>query len=365
MATIADVAREAGVSRSTVSSVLTGKKFVRPETRQRIERAIEQLNFRVNSGARALATSRTMIIGVIVQFHGGEFGPALVPFLVSLSDSARAAGFDVLLITEQDTLSAIHRLAYERRVDGVVLLNVIDDDPRLAALRQHDLPAVLLGMPRDSDGIDAVDLDFAAAARALVKHLYEHGHREALFVRWAPMMFKQRNSFVLRFSDAALSQAAELGMTLRPVDCPVEPELVPAALHAALAERGDATAVLIHNDAATALLPTVLHRVGLEVPSDMSVVSIHSAELGRSFALPFTSVETVPGEVSELAIEALLRRMAPGGVDRFEVTHELLSPHITDRGSVETRGASRRSSGGTRARDPQERSRRRRRITPA
>src|SRR3954452_14621541 len=146
MANIADVAREAGVSRSTVSSVLTGKKFVRPETRERIEEAITRLQFSVNHGARALATSRTMILGVVVQLHGGEFGPALAPFLVALSDSARAEGDDVLLVTESDQVAALHRLALERRVDGVVLLNIVDAAPRLAALAEHDLPAVLLGM---------------------------------------------------------------------------------------------------------------------------------------------------------------------------------------------------------------------------
>src|SRR6478609_8203836 len=241
MVTIADVAREAGVSRSTVSSVLTGRKFVRPETRDRIEDAIRRLNFSVNSGARALATSRTMIIGVVVQLHGGEFGPALAPFLVALSDSARAEGYDVLLVTEADQVAAIHRLALERRVDGVVLFNIVDDDPWLAALRAHDLPVVLLGMPADSQGLDAVDLDFAEAARALVRHLRDRGHREALFVRWAPEMFAQRNSFVLRFNDAALAEAADLGMRLTPVDCPVEPEGVPQALSKALLDRGDAT----------------------------------------------------------------------------------------------------------------------------
>ena len=334
MATIADVAREAGVSRSTVSSVLTGKKFVRPQTRDRIEQAIERLSFSVNSGARALATSRTMIIGVVVQLHGGEFGPALAPFLVALSDAARQEGYDVLLVTEQDTLAAIHRLALERRVDGVVLLNIIDDDPRLEALRRHDLPAVLLGMPLDSEGIDAVDLDFAAAARKLVSYLHEQGHRETLFVRWAPEMFAQRNSFVLRFNDAALAAAADLGMTLRPIDCPVEPELVPDALCSALVDRGTATAVLIHDDAATALLPAALRTVGLEVPRDISVVSIHSAELGRAFALPFTSVETVPGLVSDAAITALRHRMNRQRDGGDEVVHLLLDPQITERGSV-------------------------------
>src|SRR3954471_14134663 len=309
MTTIGDVAREAGVSRSTVSSVLTGKKYVRPQTRERIEQAIADLNFSVNSGARALATSRTMILGVVVQLHGGEFGPALAPFLVALSDAARGEGYDVLLVTEQDASAALHRLALERRVDGVVLLNVVDDDPRLATIQAQDLPAVLLGMPRDPQGVDAVDLDFDAAARKLVRYLHDAGHRDALFVRWAPEMFAQRNSFVLRFNDAALAEAADLGMRLTPVDCPVAPEAVPQALSRALLDRGDATAVLIHDDAATALLPAALHTVGLEVPRDISVVSIHSAELGRAFALPFTSVETVPGTISAAAIRALLRRI--------------------------------------------------------
>jgi DNA-binding LacI/PurR family transcriptional regulator len=339
MANIADVAREAGVSRSTVSSVLTGKKFVRPETRERIEEAITRLQFSVNHGARALATSRTMIVGVVVQLHGGEFGPALAPFLVALSDSARAEGYDVLLVTEADQVAAIHRLALERRVDGVVLFNIVDDDPRLAALRAHDLPVVLLGMPADSQGLDAVDLDFAEAARALVRHLRDRGHREALFVRWAPEMFAQRNSFVLRFNDAAADEARRVGLALRPVDCPADPERLPEALTVALTERGDATAVMVHNDAASALLPAALHAAGLQIPRDVSVVSIHSAELGRALALPFTSVETVPGEVSDAVVRTLMARIAAGqGGAQAQVSQHLIAPQITDRGSVRDLG---------------------------
>lgn len=338
MATIGDVAREAGVSRSTVSSVLTGKKYVRPETRQRIEEVIARLDFTVNYGARALATSRTMILGVVVQLHGGEFGPALAPFLVALSDSARAEGYDVLLVTEADQVAALRRLAVERKVDGVVLLNIVDDDPRLEVLHDHDLPAVLLGMPADSQGLDAVDLDFDAAARELVRHLRDHGHTDALFVRWGPEMFAQRHSFVLRFSAAALDEAARVGLRLRPVECPVEPEAIPAALSQALAERGPATAVLVHDDAASALLPAALHTLGLEVPHDLSVVSIHSAELGRAFALPFTSVETVPGAVADAAIGALLGKIATGPLERqTPPEHVLIQPSITDRGSVQRR----------------------------
>ena len=241
----------------------------------------------------------------------------------------------MLLVTEADQVAAIHRLALERRVDGVVLFNIVDDDPRLAALRAHDLPVVLLGMPADSQGLDAVDLDFAEAARALVRHLRDRGHREALFVRWAPEMFAQRNSFVLRFNDAAADEARRVGLALRPVDCPADPERLPEALTVALTERGDATAVMVHNDAASALLPAALHAAGLQIPRDVSVVSIHSAELGRALALPFTSVETVPGEVSDAVLGTLMARIAAGqGGAQAQVSQHLIAPQITDRGSV-------------------------------
>lgn len=334
MATIGDVAREAGVSRSTVSSVLTGRKYVTPQTRQRIEQAIEKLSFTVNSGARALATSRTMVIGAVVQLHGLEFSPALAPFVFALSDAARARGYDLLLMTESDAVTAMKRVARGRHVDGLVLLNIVDDDRRLPALETLGVPAVLLGMPRDSHGIDAVDLDFAAAARRLVNLLHESGHRDVLFARRSPAMFAAGHSFVWRFNDAALARAREVGMNLTPFSCPVDPEQVPAVLAEALRNRGPATAVLVHDEAAAALLPAALRDAGLSVPGDMSVVSLHSAELGHALALPYTSVESDPGRVAEGSIDVLLRRIDAGDAHKRGVVHELLTPRVTDRGTV-------------------------------
>ena len=299
--------------------------------------AIDKLNFTVNSGARALATSRTMVLGVVVQLHGLEFSPALAPFVFALTDVARSHGYDVQLITEADGVAAIKRVTRAQQVDGLVLLNIIDDDPRLPFLETRNMPAVLLGMPADSRGVDAVDLDFAAAARRLVTYLHEHGHRDVLFARWSPAMFEARHAFVRRFSDAAFATARELGMGMVAFDCPTEPLQVPHELARALRDRGPATAVLVHDDAATALLPAALHEAGLSAPDDVSVVSLHSAELGRSLALPYTSVESDPGRVAEAAVAVLMRRMAASPADDMGVVHELLLPRITERGSVRDR----------------------------
>ena len=144
MATIGDVAREAGVARSTVSSVLTGRKVVLPETRSRIEAAIAKLDYSVNSGARALATSRTMNLGLVVRFHEAEFSPALATYIVAITDAAREHGYGMLLLTEPDGVAAIRRALAGRQVDGLILLSVVEDDPRLEPIAEADFPACLL-----------------------------------------------------------------------------------------------------------------------------------------------------------------------------------------------------------------------------
>lgn len=331
MATIGDVAREAGVSRSTVSSVLTGRKFVTPETRARIEAAIAKLEYSVNTGARALATSRTMTFGVVVRFHEAEFSPALATYLVAFSDAARERGYSVMLLTEPDGEAAVRRAIAGRQVDGLILLNVLDGDPRLEPISRSGFPAVLVGMPEDTRGIDAADLDFAAAARLLVDHLAGAGHREAMFVRWPEELYQGGSTYATRFERAALRRAAERGLRLVPVPVPVGPEQVRATLRAALQDPAHPRTLLIHNDAAAAMLPFVLGDLGLAVPADLSVVSLHSAELARLYVLSFTAVESRPEAVAEAAVEMLCKRVAD---PEAAVQRRLIEPRLELHSSV-------------------------------
>jgi DNA-binding LacI/PurR family transcriptional regulator len=325
VATIGDVAREAGVSRSTVSSVLTGRKFVTPETRARIEAAIAKLEYSVNAGARALATSRTMTFGVVVRFHEAEFSPALATYLVAFSDAARERGYSVMLLTEPDGEAAVRRAIAGRQVDGLILLNVVDGDPRLEPISRSGFPAVLVGMPEDTRGIDAADLDFAAAARLLVDHLADAGHREAMFVRWPEELYTGGSTYATRFERAALRRAADRGLRLVPVPVPVGPKQVRETLRAALQDPAHPRTLLIHNDAAAAMLPFVLGDLGLEIPADLSVVSLHSAELARLYVLSFTAVESRPEAVAEAAVAMLCERVAqPGTPARRRLIEPLL-----------------------------------------
>lgn len=333
MATIGDVAREAGVSRSTVSSVLTGRKYVTPETRARIEAVIARLEYSVNTGARALATNRTMTFGIVVRFHEAEFSPALATYLVALSDAAREQGYAVMLLTEADGAEAVRRAISGRQVDGLILLNVLDGDPRLEPIGQSGFPAVLMGMPEDTRGIDAVDLDFGTAGTMLVDHLADAGHREAMFVRWPEELYQGGSTYATRFGRAAYQRAAERGLRLVSVPVPVGPEQVRETLRAALQEPTNPRTLLIHNDAAAAMLPFVLSDLGLDVPADRSVVSLHSAELARLYVLSYTAVESEPTAVAEAAVELLCARLAEP--DR-PAQRQLVTPRLDRKSSVES-----------------------------
>jgi DNA-binding LacI/PurR family transcriptional regulator len=309
MTTIGDVAKAAGVSRSTVSYALSGKRTISAETRRRIDEAIVALNFTPNAGARALKTSQTMVLGLLLQFHEDEFAPAMLQYVLPVTDAARALGYDILLMTETDGAAALTRVAQSGMVDGLVLLDVTHNDPRLDALRASRQPGVLIGLPGDTDGLDVFDLDFGDAARTLVDHLHGLGHREICLVTPPKHVFERGGAYAWRFRDAALERAAHHGIHFSAHYGESRHPGIEQSLHAILDSRPGATALMVHNDASVAVLPSVLHRRGVSVPDDLSVVSLYSTDFGRNFLLPYTAVESSPDELGRLAVERLGRRI--------------------------------------------------------
>ncbi|MEV7827158.1 LacI family DNA-binding transcriptional regulator [Microbacterium enclense] len=332
MVNIADVAKAVGVSRSTVSYALSGNRPISRETRERIDAAIADLGFTVNAGARALATSQTMVLGLLLQFHDDEFPPAMLQYILAITTAARELGYDILMITDDHGAEAIQRITSSNMVDGVVLLDVTHEDPRLPALRKARQPAALVGLPRDTDELDVFDLDFEGAARLLVDHLHDLGHREIVLVSPPRHVFDRGGAYAWRFRDAALERAAQHGLTVHAHYGESQQPAVERSLNAILDAHAQATGVIVHNDASIAALPAVLRERGTVVPRDLSVVSLYPRNFGRTFLLPYTAVETSPDELGREAVQQLVRRIVDpqGGpsVVRF------IEPELTDRGST-------------------------------
>lgn len=332
-ATIRDVARVAGVTPSTVSYALSGKRAISEETRERIQRAIVELDFTPNAGARALALSQTNVLGMFLQFQEDEFAPAMLQYVLPVSTTARTHGFDLLMVTDPDVDAAIRRTTSSAMVDGVVLLDVTYDDPRLDPLRQTRQPAALIGYAKNADGFDAVDLDFGEAARSAVDHLAALGHRAILLVTPPSHVFERGGSYAWRFRDAAAERAARHGIQLHILEGESRQPALSEAMHAALDTYTDATALIVHNDATIAALPSLLHARGLTVPDDLSVVGMFSAEFGTAFSLPYTSVDTRPEALGEWAVTRLIERIAdPERAEKPQV--RLIEPGFVDRGST-------------------------------
>lgn len=334
MATIGDVARVAGVSRSTASYALSGKRAISEDVRRRVKDAVRELGYTPNAGARALATSQTMVIGLLAQFLEDEFAPAMLQYMLGVSNTARELGYDILLSTEADGRNALRRMTDSRMVDGIVLLNVAEDDDRLPILRDAPQPGALVGLPADCSGVEVFDLDFEEAGRTMVEHLHRLGHRELVLVSQPEHVVERGGAYVWRLQNAALAEARARGITLHAVFGPAQQPEVGRALHGLLDAHPDATGLLINNEAAAAALPTVLHERRLTAPADLSVVGRYSDEFARTFSLPYSSIESAPDRLGRMAVRELVRRIeGQVGPDEPHVVR-FVSPELVDRGST-------------------------------
>ncbi|QOC92428.1 LacI family DNA-binding transcriptional regulator [Micromonospora craniellae] len=333
MVTIGDVARAAGVSRSTASYALSGKRTISAEVRERVNDAVRRLGYTPNAGARALATSQTMVIGLLAQFLEGEFAPAMLQYILGVCDASRELGYDTLLITEADGAHALSRITRSRMVDGIVLLNVAHQDPRLPVLRAAPQPGALVGLPEDCSGVDVFDLDFEKTGRSMVDHLHRLGHREIILISQPELVVQRGGAWVWRLRSAALDQARRRGIVLHAVFGESRQPAVGRSLHAALDAYPDATGLLVDNEAAAAALPMVLHARGIEVPRDMSVVGRYSDEFAQLFSLPYSSVDSAPDRLGRLAVRQLVRRIGAEAETNEPYVLRLVAPEFHDRES--------------------------------
>ncbi|MFW2513453.1 LacI family DNA-binding transcriptional regulator [Demequina sp. SO4-13] len=334
MVTIGDVAKAAGVSRSTASYALTGKRTISAPVRQRVLDAVLDLGYTPNAGARALATSQTMVIGLLARFLDDEFAPAMLQYVLGVTHGARELGYDTMLVSEEDGVHALQRLSSSRMVDGFVLLNVAEHDDRLPVLSNAPQPGAMVGLPAETDGFDVFDLDFVASGRLMVDTLHELGHRELLLVSQPEDVVARGGAYVWRLANAARERAGELGVTLHHYFGSSSQPGIGTDLHDYLDAHPTATGLLLNNEAAAAALPSVMSKRGLEAPRDISVVGRYSNDFARTFSLPFSAIDSAADELGRRAVRQLVARIQGGPDAAIPHVVDLITPTIVDRGST-------------------------------
>jgi DNA-binding LacI/PurR family transcriptional regulator len=332
MATISDVAKAAGVSISTVSYALSGKRTITASTRERVEAAIRELDYEPHAGARMLAGATTKILALSAPIHADGHLPTHMRFVTAVVDTAHKYDYDVLLLATDDDVSGIRRVAASSLVDGVVAMSVKAQDERVAVVQRAALPAAFIGIPGDDgEGVSCVDLDFERAGRLAVSTLADAGHRTIGVVGHPPTYLERGTGFVQRFNIGLEAEAAARGVRIHVVSPTLAHSSAERAFDELLESSPDMTAVLFHCN--EPVVEAVLRRIrerGLEVPADLSVFAACASYDTSHLTIPLSAIPLPLDQMCRIAVESALRQVR--SVDAHGV--ELISPVTEDRGSV-------------------------------
>lgn len=330
MVTLAEVAQHAGVSASTVSYVLSGKRSISVATRERVEQSIQQLGYHPNAGARALASSRSNIIALMVPLRTDMYVPVMMEIAIAVATTARTHGYDVLLLTGEEGPAAVRRIAGSSLADAMILMDVELHDERLPLLRDTDRAAVLIGLPADTTGLTCVDLDFEATGALCVEHLAGLGHREIAVIGEAAAVYERHTGFAERTVDGVRAKAQETGVRVLHRPCEGGYAAMAQTLSRIFDERPGTTGFVVQNEAAVEPLLNLLRQQGRAVPEDVSVVAICPEQVATQASVRLTSVAIPAQEMGRRSVEHVVAKLSGRGTDEVE----LLAPELTVREST-------------------------------
>jgi len=329
MATIDDVARDAGVSASTVSYVLSGKRTISAETQAKVARSVRKLGYRPNASARALASKKSGAIGLVAPFRADNNVPVLMQFVAAIATAARVHDHDVLLVTQEEGEEGLRRVSHTSLVDAVLVMDVEADDSRLPMLRTLGLPSVLIGLPDEPRGLSCVDLDRRQAAVLAVEHLAQLGHRSIAMVGAPQAVYDRGSAYALRFTDGFESAAAKRGLAANWVPVEQSFEATRYAVEFLLDADPAPTALIVQNEAVLAAVLAVLERRQIRVPEDISVVAIGPTDLAVNQRVPLTGIDVQAERIGASAVEMLMKQLKGDAVSEIR----LLSPELIQRES--------------------------------
>jgi len=311
MATINDVARQAGVSVSTVSYVINGTRRISDETTARVRQAMDDLGYRPNAFARGLASRRTRTIGLMFPTPERGIGVTELEFVTSVADACRAGGYQMILWTnEVHELDELKALTGAGLVDGVIVMEVRLDDDRIELLREAGLPFALIGHTADNGGLSYVDIDFETTVREAIDYLTGLDHRRIALVNRTESEFTTQYGPTVRVTEAFAAVMRERGLPVVSTPCDDSPDAGAEVFTRLLADHPDLTAIVSMNVLATVGIVGAIEARGWSVPKDFSVMSLVSAVAVARLNRPqLTTSAPETTKLSQLAVKQLIAQI--------------------------------------------------------
>lgn len=325
-ASIADVARAAGVSVGTVSNVLNRPDRVLPGTRERVEAAIAELNFVRNGSARQLRAGTITTIGAVVLDIANPF---FTDVARGIEERLDRDDYTLMVASSDDDPGREQRylrLFEEHGVQGVIVVPATDDIEHLQAIRRRGTGVVLLDRPSPDPTISSVAVDDVRGGELAAQHLLEQGHTRITFLN-GPHTIRQcadRHEGVVK-ALAAAGLDPETALTEITVTS-LNAEGGEAAIRGLLESGDQPTAVFCVNDLVALGVLRTLRTENIAVPADTAVVGYDDVAFAAELSTPLTSVRQPTHELGLRAADLLLT--APDTAD-----HVMFRPTLVVRGS--------------------------------
>lgn len=327
--TIGDIAKELGVSKTTVSRAISGKGRIGSSTREKVLQYIEEHDYRPNVIAKGLAQSRTYNIGLVIP---GDYNLVELPFfqkcMLGISKTASAMDYDVLIsIVTANDISRLQRVVVNHKVDGIILTRTLVKDAPAEYLKETGIPFVTIGSMEDETVVQ-IDNDHRSACRELTERLLAQGTEKIALIGGSQdyVVTGNRLGGFLDAYAACGKKAEEKDIYLDVEDEQSVKEIVEKLL-----KEGTECIIAMDDYLCNCVLNT-LQQKKRNVPQDVKVVSFYDSSFLENHIPSITSIQFNVEELGEMTCKTLLK-MVEGEMPQQRT---LLGYQISMRGSTES-----------------------------
>ncbi len=320
-ATIKDVAKEAGVSVSTVSRVLREEGYFSETAKRKVLKASKKINYRVNIIGKSLRSNSSMVLGHISKgggkhFFGGEL-------MKGIDEKAYEKGYHVILshtsengIREREQIDTL----LERRVEGIIVANPVQRE-NIEYLKKQNTPFVMVENTVEIDGIDKVIVDNRKASYGAVSYLFEKGHKNIAFVGRNPLcgVSKSRLSgYKMAYIDSGLEFNEDLILLKNEYTFESGKMLIEEFF---AKDRPKVTAIIVTTDIMLLGVMQALYYHNIKVPEDISLIGLNDL-LTPYLTPPVTSIVQPVNDMGKAAVDLLVKRINEPAMSPTIVTLE-------------------------------------------
>lgn len=311
--TIEDIAKEFGVSKTTVSRAISGKGRISKETRERIKQFINEHDYRPNVLAKGLAQNKTFNIGLAMP---EEFGVGDLPFFQKcvngICQAAAHNDYDVILFHITGDLSQLKRIISNHKVDGIILTRTVVDDYAVQLLKENETPFVVIGSSLDTD-VTHADNDHLSACKMLTELLLSKGLRRFALIG-GNMDYFVNKSRLDGYKQALESCPGNDIASKTYLNVSKEPHII-KAVDSALTEGADC--IVCMDDFICSRVIARLTERSVRVPDDISVATFYSSMLLEHNNPLITGLEFDAAKLGGIACQMLIDKLAGKQVDDY------------------------------------------------